>query len=363
MAFIDNGYLFDDNKINEKSTKNQKRLYMSDLAPASYLHTLGSFILKEYKTDISQILAGSDFPLPEDPSGFIHFEHFAGACGLVLKEINDPDLGLKYGNQLSFVNHGPLGAAFMSCKKVADMFDLLIKFINIRFLFRIELIPGPTHTQSTCIIHCASACIPNLVFHAQCIMAGIFKLIDEALGPVNTDITVDFPYPEPENMAKYQEIFPATLNFDKSSLAINFPTSFMEYSLPKHDETSKKMFVNMCENIKQVMEKKKNLAGVIDEMLDAYDTYPSLEQIAQNLNISGRTLRTRLQKENSSFRKVLSGHRIRRSKNMLINTNINIEVIASMLGYSDAANFNRAFKKDMSISPTAFRKQQSQLSE
>ncbi len=328
---------------------------MNQIVPASYLHLLKNFIFNEYTVDITNILNDAGYALPENPSEFISFEHFSNACALILKEVTDPELGLKYGNQLNFISHGPLGAAFMSCKKVGDMMELLIRFINTRFLFRVEFIPGTTH--STCIIHCAPPCMPNIVFHSQCILAGFFNIMSEIIGVLHKDISIDFPYPQPEIIDKYRSFFPVTLNFNKPTLAVIYPNSYLQYSLPKHDETSKQMFVDMCENIKQVMAKKQSLAGVIDEMLDAYDSYPSLEQVAQNLNISGRTLRTRLQKEDSSFRKVLANHRIQRSKVMLISTDTNIEVIADILGYSDAANFNRAFKKEMSIAPTAYRKQ------
>ena len=324
---------------------------MSDIVPASYLHILKNFILSEYNVDISDSLQEIGCDLPGDPSDFISFEHFSDACALILKEITDPALGLKYGNQLSFINHGPLGAALMSCKKVADMIDLAMKFINTRFLFKMEFLSGTNY--SVCLIHCAPPCMPNIIFHSQCILAGFFRLLQETVGSLHKDISISFPYAEPKRIDKYREILPVTLNFDQPNLSINIPNTYMEYSLPKHDEISKKMFVNMCESIKEIMEKKQNLAGLISEMLDAYESYPSLEQVAQNLNISGRTLRSRLQKEGFSFRKILARHRIQRSKIMLKNTDTNIEVIAIKLGYSDAANFNRAFKKEMSVAPTA----------
>jgi len=328
---------------------------MSHIVPASYLHLLQSFVNREYSVDISKTLQSTEFSLPDDPMGFISHDHFVGACAIILKDVSDPALGLKYGNQLSFISHGPLGAAMMSCGNVADLIELIMKFINTRFLFKIEMIPGVTKT--TFLIHCAPPCLPNIVFHSQCILAGTFQLLLEIVGVIPEGSSIDFPYPEPKNVNDYKTTFPTILNFKKPHLAINLPSSFMEYCLPRHDETSKKMFVNMCEHIKKVMANKQNLSGVISEMLDAYDSYPSLEQVAQNLNISGRTLRTHLKKEDTNFRNVLSSHRIQRSKLMLINTNTNIDVIANKLGYSDAANFNRAFKKEMSMAPTTYRKQ------
>ncbi len=328
---------------------------MSQTVPGSYLHLLKKFILSEYAIDITNTLQKTEYSLPDDPTKFISFEHFSNACAYILKEITDPELGLKYGSHLDFISHGPLGSAFMSCKNVADMFELLKEFKSTRFLFSIDFIQGSP--QSTLLIHCAPPCMPNIVFHSQCILAGIFNFLQESVGSIHKDISIDFPYPEPGIIDKYRAVFPVLLNFDQPILGINFPNSFLEYSLPRHDEISKDIFVTMCENIKQAMESKYRLSSIICEMLDAYDTYPSLEQVAQNLNISGRTLRTHLQKEDTNYRKLIATHRIQRSKSMLTNTNTNIEAIANQLGYGNSANFNRAFKKEMAMPPTAYRNQ------
>ncbi len=328
---------------------------MSQTVPGSYLHLLKKFILSEYAIDIKHTLEKTEYSLPDDPTDYISFEHFSNACALLLKEVTDPGLGIKYGSQLDFISHGPLGSAFMSCKNVADMFDLLKQFKGTRFLFSVDLIPGTP--QSTLLIHCAPPCMPNIIFHSQCILAGIFNLLRESVGSIHKDISIDFPYPKPDITELYHIAFPVSLNFNQPVLAINFPNSYLEYSLPRHDEISKNIFVTMCENTKQAMESRYRLSSVISEMLDAYDAYPSLEQVAQNLNISGRTLRTHLQKEDTNYRKIIASHRIQRSKSMLTNTNTNIDVIATQLGYGNSANFNRAFKKEMAMAPTAYRKQ------
>lgn len=329
---------------------------MTQLVPVSYLYLFRDFILNEYSLDLTDVFRNEGYGLPDDPTEFVSFEYFSRVCEIAVEKVADPALGLKYGSSMSFTNHGPLGAAMISCNKVSDIFDLINRFANIRFPFQIKLLPSATKT--ICYIHYSSHFIPLIQFHSQVFLSATFKFLYEEIGSLHKDVSIEFPYsaPSPDVIDDYRNALPVTLMFDKPELAINIPNAYLAYCLPKYDQVSNNMFVNICENIKDIVEKEQSLSGTIERLLDVYNIYPNFEQIADNLNISGRTLRSHLQKENTSFRKIVSSHRIQRSRTMLSSTNTTIEVIASTLGYSDAANFNRAFKKETGLTPSTYRK-------
>ena len=327
---------------------------MTQLVPVSYLYLFRDFIQKEYTLDLNHRFQSAGYGLPDDPAAFVSFDFFGQVCKIALENVNDPVLGLKYGKHLNFTNHGVLGAAMMSCRNVSDVFDLLIRFESIRFPFKIKM----QHNINNVVIfiHYSSHFTPFIVFHTQCLLAGTVKFLNEAVGCLHKDISINFPHPEPESINDYRIALPVNLHFDKSEFAINIPNAYLEYLLPKHDDVAKNLFINMCENIKSIVEHEQTLSGTVTGLLDAYDTYPSLQQVADALNVSGRTLRSHLKKEASSYRKIVTAHRLERSKELLIGTNDSIEKIAETLGYSDTANFNRAFKKQTRLAPSIYRK-------
>ena len=70
--------------------------------------------------------------------------------------------------------------------------------------------------------------------------------------------------------------------------------------------------------------------------------------------MSPRTLRRRLSEEGATHRDVLDGLR-RELALRYLGERVNILEIAFMLGFSNASNFHRAFKRWMDITPEEYR--------
>ncbi len=82
----------------------------------------------------------------------------------------------------------------------------------------------------------------------------------------------------------------------------------------------------------------------------------SIEQIAENLNISISSLRRKLKSENITFRILLEETKKKLSISMLKDKNLTYEDISYLLGYSQYSPFFRAFKKWYHYTPSAYRK-------
>ena len=83
--------------------------------------------------------------------------------------------------------------------------------------------------------------------------------------------------------------------------------------------------------------------------------YHNIERIAARLRMSSRTLRRRLTEEGVSFQDLQRDARQRFAIAYLRETNMSIEDIADQLGFSDAANFRRAFKQWTGRVPSSYR--------
>jgi len=75
--------------------------------------------------------------------------------------------------------------------------------------------------------------------------------------------------------------------------------------------------------------------------------------------VSERTLKRRLQAEEASFQNLVDQVRLERAGELLQQTAMNLSQIADALGYADAANFTRAFKRWTGQSPSQYRNQES----
>jgi len=76
--------------------------------------------------------------------------------------------------------------------------------------------------------------------------------------------------------------------------------------------------------------------------------------------MSVRTLRRRLKEEGSSYRELLDEIRYGLAREYLGQTQLPLEEISGLLGYTEAGNFSHAFKRWSGMSPREWRVQQSQ---
>ena len=83
----------------------------------------------------------------------------------------------------------------------------------------------------------------------------------------------------------------------------------------------------------------------------------SLEDVAQHLGISARTLRRRLSAEAHSFRRLLDDARRVRAEDLLVNPELPLTEIAFALGFADQSAFTRAFRKWTGKAPGTARRQ------
>ena len=72
--------------------------------------------------------------------------------------------------------------------------------------------------------------------------------------------------------------------------------------------------------------------------------------------MSSRTLRRKLRDKETTYKKIVDEVRMDLARRYLSETGLSIDQIANQVGFTEAANFRRAFKKWTGSNPTGFRK-------
>jgi len=85
---------------------------------------------------------------------------------------------------------------------------------------------------------------------------------------------------------------------------------------------------------------------------------PTIEDIADELHISSRTLQRRLQDEGFNFQRVLEEARHQLARHYLSNSVLELNEAAYLLGYEDANSFVRAFRTWEGVPPARWRERQ-----
>ena len=83
---------------------------------------------------------------------------------------------------------------------------------------------------------------------------------------------------------------------------------------------------------------------------------PTLEQVAGEMHTTPRTLIRRLQREDASYKAILEDLRREYACRLLRDARLTAADVGVILGYAEAANFGRAFRRWTGESPAAWRR-------
>ena len=81
-----------------------------------------------------------------------------------------------------------------------------------------------------------------------------------------------------------------------------------------------------------------------------------IDVVAESLGMSRRSLQRAIAAEGLNYSDVLAQRRLHRAMQWLDTTDKPVMDIALSLGYTDASNFSRAFRRHTGVSPRAFRR-------
>src|SRR5690606_2664837 len=82
----------------------------------------------------------------------------------------------------------------------------------------------------------------------------------------------------------------------------------------------------------------------------------SIDKIAEDLNLSKRTLQRRLQQQQANFAQLRDTMRFHYAIKFLIDEHMSVDNVSKALDFSDRTSFTNAFKRWTGLSPSVFRK-------
>ena len=169
-------------------------------------------------------------------------------------------------------------------------------------------------------------------------------------------VTVRLRRAAPAELGPYQRVLSPQLSFSAQHDEIVFDARGLALKLPGADKALLTVLDQHAEKLLSerppVSTFSQRVRARLAEELEGGDT--SIEHIASSLNMSTRTLRRRLNEEGVTHREVLDGLR-RELALRYLDERVDILEIAFMLGFSNASNFHRAFKRWMDITPEEYR--------
>ncbi len=173
-------------------------------------------------------------------------------------------------------------------------------------------------------------------------------------------IEVSFQSPEPKNRYYIDQIFKYPLRFDEKANTFRFSENYLQLPLI-HTEDSLRTFLRNApyhllasaeEDDSSILAQMKRIIGN-----DFSRDFPSVVEMASNLNMSVRTLRRRLKDIGTTYQHFKDGLRRDAACSYLNRPELKINAVSALLGFDEPSAFHRSFKKWTGITPGEYRSQ------
>ncbi len=156
----------------------------------------------------------------------------------------------------------------------------------------------------------------------------------------------DVMFKRPAYYDRFEQLLPGTIRFDQPYTRIVFPAAYLELPMIMADPPTARLAREQCKRELNALMKNSSFSRLVSELV--YDEalgFCTIEEVADKLHMSTRTLQRQLAQENQIFSTIIDELRQRKATAMLKKREFSVELIAEKLGYTDTTNFIRAFKR------------------
>ena len=269
----------------------------------------------------------------------------------------EPAIGILLGLQMRISAHGYLGFAAMVASTIGEALEIAVRY-------------APTRTNALALRllregEQAALVIDEVASFGSARDAVLFALM-EGIRQIGQALTgrrlaggwAEVTFPEPAYFAKFAAVADAPrVRFACAENRLLFPRGVLDVPLKLADPAAFKLAHEQCEQALAAIRDASRLSAKVRSLLMRKGgTAHSLERVADALHLSSRTLKRHLAAEGTTFKQLLDEAR-RDVALRLIGSDMSLDVVAERLGYSDLANFTRAFRRWTGKTPGAVRRE------
>jgi AraC-like DNA-binding protein len=157
--------------------------------------------------------------------------------------------------------------------------------------------------------------------------------------------------------ARHAEQFGCEVLYEQPQNRLSFPAEWLDKKPALGNPVTYAQVTNICDQLLAELKQNTGVAGKVRQVLLAnIDAPPDVDTLASQLGLSTRTLRRRLQQENTSYRELIDDLRAQTAIKYMRDTRLTVENIAFLLGFGDPAAFRHAFRRWTNTAPNEFRR-------
>jgi AraC-like DNA-binding protein len=267
-------------------------------------------------------------------------------------------IGVDVGSRFTLTHFGLFGFAVMSCGTLRQLFSITMRYFALTMM-QINL--TLFETADACLIELDAGHLPEDVqgFFIERDIAGIIAtttsfalpLAEKYAEQVSAELAID-----EELLRPLLQLVPVhDVRFGRAHNRLYFPRAMFDEPLPQADRHTLEVCMAQCDVLMQSSERRRGITALVrSKLFRDSGVFPTLPDVADELDIHPRTLRRRLTEEGTSFRSLLNEARSTVAVDLLRNVGLTVEEVSTRLGYTEVSTFSHAFKRWHGVAPSAY---------
>ena len=275
---------------------------------------------------------------------------------LMMNSTSPFKVGMELGSRYHLTSYGIMGYALLASSTPRKAIELGLRFLDLTYVYsKIELIEidQDLSLRFSCDI---AGELGNLILARDMMGAAMIQreVFESGYLPINLQFTSSQP---PDlSLDALQKLLGAEIQFGANYNGITWVAKQMDLPLIKANAATAKICEQQCSQLLQQKQNWKPIEKQVKDTLLHLGLTSSMQDIADYLSRTTRTLHRQLKQEQTSWRQVRDEVRIGIAEELLSNP-MKLDEIAERLGFSDGANFSHSFKRCRNITPSQHRKQ------
>ena len=293
----------------------------------------------------------------DDATVRVSFRQMSLVIKRALRAFGRSDMGLRVGMHQSVGTFGILGLAMMTARTFGEAIAIGVEHASITgAMMDLEL--EPVGARQIALI--ARPRFPDdeiLVFLCEEMFASTLVLARGLVGASYRPVRLELTYPAPAHAAEYRKLFQCEVRFGAKQNRVVVDRRWLDVPLPTHHPVSAQQALAICREQAAQLKRQNEIVAAVERIVRRrLAERPTLTTIAQALNLSERSLRRHLATAGRVYREIHDRLRTERALELLSAGALSVADIGGEVGFSDAREFRRAFKRWTGSAPTTRRR-------
>jgi len=281
-------------------------------------------------------------------------EEFFALYRAIAEISHDPAIGLKLGTEDRVERYDPIAIAAICTRSLRDAIQRIGRYKQLTCPEKIELV----ERGNECIVHftwlLATEEEPAML--VDVCFAWILTIARRGTGRSIHPERVEFQRPE-THRGVYEQHFACPIQFNAAKNVLVFHKAEVDADFATYNADLLAAVAPQLEaELKQQLAEKdlrEQVKGTLKRLLAGQR--PTVEQVARELRLSTRTLQRRLTEDGVTFQQLMEQARRELARHYLLQSSLELNETAYLLGYEDANSFFRAFHEWEGTSPGQWR--------